>query len=256
MSTQHVEALAPGEARLNVLTNDKGRVVDVVHHVGLDDGALLIGQGSDPRAIAEWLDGFLFSEDAEAEPAPVEARWVAGADAPTAQPWAWVEGRGARSFDVVIGGERVPRWLWLGDAPEGELLDDEAWESARVAAGVPAWPAEVSDRFNPLELALHDALHWAKGCYIGQEVIARIDNYGKQARHLVGLRGRCAVGDAVILDDKKIGEVTSACPPRADELPNALAVVKLRGELDGRDVVVGGEKARTTLRLAAQEPHD
>lgn len=296
MSTQHVEALAPKQAALAALTNKQGRLVELVNVVALaEDDLLLFGTNADGAALVEWLDGFLFVEDVELSDLGAEgslalvagasafavASRVLGADV-ALSPWQAIVRESAlvvRGFDFLADGEAVPSVLvWRRGGRSSELEEalvaagaergsDEDLEVARVAAGIPG-PAEVSERYNPLELALHDAIHWAKGCYIGQEVIARIDNYGKQARHLVGLAlddesalARLRVGASVRLEGQAIGELTSVSPRYGANTLAALAVVKLRGELDGTrvDVVDEGEGTVSALirpRAAAQVPHD
>lgn len=296
MSTQHVEALAPGEARLSVLTNKQGRVVDVVHHLTLGpEEVVLLGARPEGAPIASWLDGFLFVEKvvledlteegavilvAGSEAARVAGRLVEGAAA--LAPWAMASAGSrvaVRTFDVADGAaEDEPAFLiWdralaeagLADAARGAgayEADADGLEAARVAAGVPAFPGEVSDRVNPLELELHDAIHWSKGCYIGQEVIARIDNYGKQARVLAGVvveerdLGKLAVGDELKIDDKPAGELTSVAPVAVGGLPVALALARHRGEVEGVHATVttkdGEVEARLMKRKAAQAPHD
>lgn len=57
-------------------------------------------------------------------------------------------------------------------------------ESDRISKGYALGPLEVCEEYNPLELGLKSAISWNKGCYIGQEVISRLDTYQKQKRHL------------------------------------------------------------------------
>lgn len=295
MSTQHVEALAPQEARLNALTNKQGRIVDVVHHINVsDDEVLLVGMRDEGAGLIEWLDEFLFVEKVELEDLTGQGSLalVAGAQAMavcsrllasdvTLAPWAAAftgDRVAVRGFDLLGEDGLVPSVLvWgrsgdersisaaLADAGAHEGSADDL-EIARVATGVPG-PAEANERYNPLELALHDAIHWAKGCYIGQEVIARIDNYGKQSRQLVGLLVE-HTGDVGIVagaevrgEGKAIGEVTSVSPRVCKGRPSALAVLKLRGEIEGTVVDVardgaGGVQAIACRRAAQQQPHD
>jgi folate-binding protein YgfZ len=277
MSTQHVGQLASGEARLNVLTTDKGRIVDVVHHVVLDDGVLVVGNARTTDELVAWLDRYFFSEKLGLAPVGGGAVLV---DAVTAD--AWVAGaRGLAPWEARSSGSRVavrtfdragrdgsvvPTVVLLDrraapDLPAPTLGSDE-FLAATIAAGVPT--AEIDDAFTPLDLALHDAIHWAKGCYIGQEVIARLDTYGKQKKQLLGLVGDLAgvgIGDEVVFADEVIGAVTSVSPsPWCPGLPSALALV--RRVPPGGDVAVvvrrreGGPPghARLVVRRAAQLP--
>lgn len=296
LSTNHVKDLPPGQGRLNALPTDKGRIVDLVLH--LDRGAhgvLLVGSVGRGPALLAWLDRYLFTEKVELEDVSSSgsAAEVAGRGAPAIveglvpgagglPPWGFVEHAGrivARTFNrvdptgapvpafVVVDMERagVSETLTARGVARGTAADAEV---ARIAAGAPGEAAaggELVDRHNPLDLGLHDAIHWAKGCYIGQEVIARLDTYQKQSKRLVGLvlddhaRARAAPGAAVIVDGKPAGEVTSVSPASLGELPNALAVVRL-ADPEGKHVQVklGDDVVDAIARMpaTAQHPHD
>lgn len=73
-------------------------------------------------------------------------------------------------------------------AEHGPALDPVQVEELRVRGGIPAHPNEINEEHNPWEARLDEAVSLRKGCYIGQEVIARLDTYDKVRRRLVGLR--------------------------------------------------------------------
>ena len=104
-----------------------------------------------------------------------------------------------------------------GTMPIGVL----AWEALRIKAGVPLHGKEIGEGFNPLESGLIGSIDFAKGCYIGQEVIARLDTYEKVQKHLVTLRfvdcPKVQEGTKLALDGKEVGVVTSA-----SEIPDEL----------------------------------
>ena len=66
----------------------------------------------------------------------------------------------------------------------GRDLDPTVLDILRVEAGIPAWGAELDQRIIPLEAALDDAISYDKGCYVGQEIIARLDTLGRPAKLL------------------------------------------------------------------------
>lgn len=247
LSTQHVSELKAGEGRLNVLTTDKGRIVDVVHHLDQGElGVLLVGSVGRGPAIAAWLDRYLFSEKVELT--VVDGPCVEVVAPTSLAQWQHADGA-VRTFDrVTAHGELVPCVIAMHDV-DGERGTAAEQEVLRIAAGVPG-ADELNDRWNPLDLGLHDAIHWNKGCYIGQEVIARLDTYQKQHRVLVTLHGAgLRVGDKLSPD----GEVTSVAPFVWGDRPNALAVGKLAGveraQVNGVEVVVGAP-------ATAQRPHE
>ena len=277
LSTQHVHALAPGEARLNTLTTDKGRIKDVVHHAVFDaETVLLVGHRLSGDDLCAWLDRYCFSEAAAFEivdgPCVIADLATADAVVPGAAglaPWAMArhgDTVALRTFDRVdAAGSAVPAILIVGlraevtlPAPDTGRASDDV---AAMAAGVPS--AEMGEAHTPLDLELHDAIHWAKGCYIGQEVIARLDTYGKQRKRLVALIAddAVAVGDEVVIDDAVVGTVTSTvATPLSSTQPRALALVKLAADALPCPVVVRGPSgpraATARARHAAQVPHD
>lgn len=89
----------------------------------------------------------------------------------------------------------------------------EAKENLRIRASIPLYGREMGDTYNPLEAGLIGAVDFTKGCYIGQEVIARLDTYRKVQKRLVALRfsqpSSAEVGSKLISGDKEVGVVTS-----------------------------------------------
>ncbi len=145
----------------------------------------------------------------------------------------------ARSPDIAIGGYDlfVPfdafDALWdrataAGAAPAG--LD--VWEIARVEAGRPEWGLDIDANTIPQEANLDDlnAISYTKGCYIGQEVVARVHFRGHVNRHLRGIRAASVDGppmDAQLIDDSgnHVGDVRSSVQsPRLGGI--ALAMVR------------------------------
>lgn len=251
LSTQHVAALQGGDGRLNVLTTDKGRIVDVVHHLDRgDEGILLVGSAGKGPALLAWLDRYLFSEKVELSELTGPCVEVTG---PTElAPWQHT-GDAVRTFDRVSAtGEKVPCVIVLRDVVEGVRATAEEAEVVRIAAGVPG-AGELNDKFNPLDLGLYDAIHWNKGCYIGQEVIARLDTYQKQHKVLACLRGAVVVGAPVSVDDKNVGEVTSTAPFTWGERPNALCIARVAAVTKAK---VNGTDVDVTVPATAQHPHD
>ena len=292
LSTNAVADLAAGQGRLNAFCTDKGRLVDVVLHLTVAaDDVLLIGGADKGAALVAWLDKYLFSEkvelvDASTQGAVVE---VAGARAPvvvdalvagasSTPTWGFAQAGArvaARAFPRVdAAGVGVPSFVVVdADATQAALtaavqaagatlVDDDAADVARVAAGAPAVGREIVDKHNPLDLELHDAVSWTKGCYIGQEVVARLDTYQKQARRLMALVvDGAAPGDAILVDGAAVGEITSVAPARWGDRPSALGMVRSKESRD--EIAVQLKRAdgslvagRAVVRAAAQRPHD
>lgn len=144
---------------------------------------------------------------------------------------------GLEGYDLLAAPE-VLRSLWLraveaGATPAGQ----EAWDVARIEAGRPEWGVDVNDSTLPQEANMDDlhAISYTKGCYTGQETVARIHFRGHVNRHLRGLRTTAPEplpADAQLVDGtgRAVGEVRSATlSPRLGNI--ALAMVRREVEL-------------------------
>ena len=144
-----------------------------------------------------------------------------------------------------IAPEEHESWLVLGEGevlderPEGEEVSDEEAERARIEAGAPRWGRELDERVLPAEAGL-DKTHisFTKGCYPGQEPIARLHYRGHVNRRLRVLEVVQAVPeDEIVYAGKTVGRITSAVP--------GLALGYVRSEVpEGAELSVGGETAR------------
>jgi folate-binding protein YgfZ len=133
-------------------------------------------------------------------------------------------------------------------SPAGEHLDAEVeptvngdeLERMRIEAGTPAWGKELDDTILPAEAGLDErAISFTKGCYPGQEPIARLHHRGKVNRRLRVLDVEQATpGDQLVHEGKQVGRITSAVPGRA------LAYVRVEVPADA-ELQVGGLTART-----------
>jgi len=135
---------------------------------------------------------------------------------------------------LIVGGEEV-----LDERPDGEEISEEEAERARIEAGVPRWGSELDDRVLPAEAGLTDThVSFSKGCYPGQEPIARLHYRGHVNRRLRVLEVEAASpGDAIEHVGKNVGRVTSAVP--------GLALGYVRTEVpDAAELTVGGAAAR------------
>jgi folate-binding protein YgfZ len=126
--------------------------------------------------------------------------------------------------------------LGHGVAPAGF----EAHEALRVEAGFPRWGADMDATLLPMEAGLESiAINYAKGCYIGQEVIQRVKTYSEPPRMLVQLEvADAAAGDKITKGAEEVGAVTSATRTLA------LGLVRKEHRAPGSDVTVAGKSAR------------
>ena len=121
-----------------------------------------------------------------------------------------------------------------------EPVDEAAAEIVRVESGRPRFGAEMTTATIPAEAGINDrAVSFTKGCYIGQETVARLHYKGKPNRHLRGLRleAAAAAGDPVALGDRDLGTIGTAVLSPAHG-PIALAILRREAE-PGATVTVG-----------------
>jgi folate-binding protein YgfZ len=249
--SQDVAGLSIGASAPSLLLQPTGKVDAWLRATRTADDEVVLdvdeGWGD---AVSARLRRFLLRTKATLEP----ARWTG------------VALRGAGSVDLAADGGHRLAVTWPGVegvdvlGPEGvtvssTLVADEALEALRVVSGVPAMGAEITEATIPAELGqwLIDAsVSFTKGCYTGQELVARIDSRGgKVPRPVRGLRleaGVAAVGSIVTFDGAEVGHVTSSASS-PDLGPVALATLARSVEPGTRVEVAGvdGAQAATVV---------
>ena len=127
----------------------------------------------------------------------------------------------------------------LGAAPIGR----QALEALRIEARVPQWGSEFTEDNNPLESGLLNEVSWTKGCYTGQEVVARLYNYHRIQRFMVSVdlpeADGCPPGAVLMADGSVVGRITSVSPIAHDGMQAALATVRSGHAAAGNTLHVG-----------------
>ncbi|WP_306231845.1 YgfZ/GcvT domain-containing protein [Agrococcus beijingensis] len=262
ITSQALEQLADGASTESLVLSPEGRIEHAMRLHRAGEQLWIVVDAGTGDALEAWLTRMRFYKEVEiARPEVV----VVGTAGEPAAPLAWIDGWP----DVAPGGVRYGQptgepWRWseaILMPAEAEALDAArfvgtmAAEALRIAAGRPSI-AEVDDRSIPHELDwLTTAVHLAKGCYRGQETVAKVHNLGAPPRrvvllHLDGSQNLpVAPGDAVLAGEAEVGAVTSSA--MHDELgPIALAVVK-RGTPADVDLTV--RSAEGPLVAAGQQ---
>ena len=209
MVSNDVEALAPGEACPALLLTAKARVIaPLVVLRRADDDFLVLTETGLGEVVRPHLARMRLRARCEIEPEEHESVLVFGGGDGFATDWP-----GAREA------------LDTGLEP---TLSDEELEVRRIESGVPRWEHEIDDRILPAEAGL-DATHvsFSKGCYPGQEPVARLHFRGHPNRGLrvLGLDELPEQDSALLHEEREVGRVTSAAR-RADGTVVALAYVR------------------------------
>lgn len=202
LSASDVRALAEGTPVTALLVTDKGRVLDLALACRHEDATLVLTSPGRTSEVRAWFEKYTIMEDVTYRDAsdewwqydltgartsssattPLLGTWASpgsGRGRPLSLPYANATGEGTRV--LVPAGDEV---LAAEVAALGAALDDETFELLRIRAGLPAVGRELTGRVNPLEAGAAADVSFTKGCYIGQEVIARLDTYHKVQRQL------------------------------------------------------------------------
>jgi folate-binding protein YgfZ len=138
----------------------------------------------------------------------------------------------------------------------GRECGAEAFEIARIEAGIPRFGADMDETINPLEAGLETrAISFSKGCYIGQEVISRIRTYSEVAKALRGLRladdlkSLPKKGDKLFHDGKEAGFITSATVSPRLKANIALGYVKREMNQLGTELMLRTAEGETRARI-------
>jgi tRNA-modifying protein YgfZ len=146
--------------------------------------------------------------------------------------------------------EEHESWIVLGDGevvderPPGDVVGEEEFERWRIEAAIPRWGAELDDRVLPAEAGLEEThISFGKGCYPGQEPIARQHYRGKVNRRLRVLDvDSVKPGDELTFDGKTVGRITSAVP--------GVALAYIRSEVPDHAVLEAGGSQHAKMRPA------
>jgi folate-binding protein YgfZ len=274
LSTGDVASLQPGQGRETVLTSPKGRIVErlFVHHLG-PGGILTTAGARDASRALEHVARFTFAEKTGLSDATAATFQlvVVGPRAPSAlERGGWPRPASLEAAATIIDGLRVhvlgqdglsaagfsvcgdaagapAVWSALARAVAecgGRPTGNEVLEADRILRGVPAPGHELTEDHNPLEAGLEDAVSFEKGCYVGQEVVARLRTYDKVSRSIVGLR--LAPGAAppaapvkLFAGGHEAGTLTSAALPAGGSSAIALGYVKRKEIRPGLELRVG-----------------
>jgi folate-binding protein YgfZ len=149
-------------------------------------------------------------------------------------------GLASEGFTLIFDRD-IAKALWSALTEAGAIaLGDSSWETLRIQQGRPKADAELTEDFNPLEAGLWHLISLDKGCYIGQETIARLNTYNGVKQNLWGLvlPEPIEVGEPITLNEKKVGVVTSCIQTSSGGV--GLGYVKSKAGQAGSTVQISG----------------
>ncbi|MCK6606313.1 MAG: hypothetical protein L6Q59_15560 [Ignavibacteriaceae bacterium] len=244
ITTNDLKNLGEGYSRETIFTTEKGRITDLVQVSVFKEYYLLTGHPGRAAALESWLNKFIIADDVTVE--NLSGKMVIGeiftnGDNFTEnhmydlQPLS-----GEDSLIIITTGKNRKRIIYSRDSePQvksylGTLGYQEAsadeFDLFRIENLVP-WSDELGEEFNPHEVGIIDRVNFRKGCYIGQEVIARLDTYDKVQKSLtrVALSGKYELPAPLRLNDsegKDAGYLTSSVLNQSKDSWVGLGVIR------------------------------
>ena len=260
MVTSAVEGLEPGHGEFGFITDVRGRVLASATVLALEDRLWLEIPRGRGRTIIDHLEKYIVTDQVEILPlgdmasvrvaGPRSAEVLAGLGVTAAndltEPWshAQVEVLDYQARLVREGHSAVPAFsLWQSSAIAPLMAEDlaaagvpqigaEATEALRIEHGYPLWGVNYDDSNLPQETGIDDAVDYEKGCYLGQEIVARIHYRGQPARRMCRLvfePGHSPAGGAEVhFDGRAAGILTSVCRSPRYEAAIGLALLPRR----------------------------
>ncbi|MBF2014379.1 MAG: folate-binding protein YgfZ [Rivularia sp. T60_A2020_040] len=245
-STNDFQSLKPGEGCDTVFVTSTARTIDLATAYVTEDAVLLLVSPNRREYLMQWLDKYIFFADkvqltdvtqetvtfsligpqSDAIIEKLHASEIIGKPYGTHIP---LINQDVQSIIAVGSGLASPGYTMIFNANQQEIIwqtiiaagaveiSDRDWEMLRILQGRPQPETELTDDYNPLEVGLWQTISFNKGCYIGQETIARLNTYKGVKQNLWGisLNANVEPGTIITADDEKVGKITS-CTQNGD----------------------------------------
>ena len=225
--------MSVGEVRRSLLLGPQGKLDHILWVVKRENEIGLITDPGRGEALAAALGRFRIRVDVEieSEPDPV-----------------WLAVEGDPSDDLVgidVSWSAVRRILLVGERPDISSGAVERYEMLRIRDGEPAWGTDVDDTTIPEESGLvSKSVDFTKGCFLGQELVARIDSRGGNVPHRLRwleLSGDVDRGSVLISDGKEVGRLTS--------VTGDLGMALVKRQVEPGDLVTAGTGQATVVEI-------
>lgn len=229
MSTNDLTSLPPQHYKKTVLTTDKGRIIDLITILNYSDHSIVLTTENYEQRITEHLDKYIIMDDVFIERPEKKysslivwgegiANKINELESITLSGDNFFEKEDNIIFADDFGYEKV---IYLTGEDKADNIKEKFqgsaefsfnnYENFRISLGIAEGENEFNDLINPKECGLERYISYTKGCYIGQEVIARLDAQGKIPKQMVKLVSDSALtkDEKIYLDGKEVGVITS-----------------------------------------------
>jgi len=269
-STNNIQSLQPGMGCDTVFVTSTARTIDLATVYVLDESVLVVVSPNRRAYLMQWLDRYIFFGDkVKLQDVTDQTAMFSliGPDSYTLLQKLGMEVSNGLAYashqSVMFAGHTIQVAAGSGLATEGVTLmmerasagsvwqalvdgsatpmGDRLWEQLRIRQGRPYPDQELTEDYNAVEACLWQAISINKGCYIGQETIARLDTYKGVKQQLWGIQLSRTVppGAPIMLGDDKIGVITSVTPSKMDLF--ALGYVRTKAGGEGLNVQIDGQ---------------
>lgn len=249
--SQNIEAQEPGTVRRSFLLGPRGKITALLWVLrGLDRVGLVTDAGYG-QVVSDTLGRYRIRVKVEIEPETRALATLVGPESPAVE--GWVDADGLLAADLPMAGNRRSLTTAPSDLPQ---VGGIAWTAVRVEAGEPVMGVDVDEGTIPQETGLvPEAVDFTKGCFLGQELVARIDSRGHVNQRLMGVIVTTNVipppGAEIVADDKTVGRLTSPAESLTLRSPVGLSLIRREVEA-GTAVTVrweGGEAPAAVAEL-------
>lgn len=265
VSSNSVKDLKPMDKRNTLFLNEKGRFIDRTTLINLENESILIGSADKRKHLYSWIskyiimediqlsditekylvieifgaqsDSFLtmlFGKDIKIDDPDVVRRF--DVDGFTFHFFLNQENNGVKIYNIIIEREKsidlIEHLFTTKSVFDLSFTGEDAYDKFRIENGIPAYPNEINDSTNPHEVGLINEINFKKGCYIGQEVIARLDTYDKvqkkMVRSIIDGSFPADILPVPIIDQSgnNVGEVTTISSMNSSNETCGLALIK------------------------------
>lgn len=287
ISTNSMKDLKKEDVRKTIFTSEKGKIIGVATVLNFESYLLLVSSLKSQAKIMSWLDKYIIGDDVLLSDAnhrfslfeiigPQAVSFLTFTCGDTANEipdnsFNVISNEGTLFFLVKnkdVNGQ-IKFWV-LADQDNSKkliaymienkgpydfkLVGENAYNAYRIEQGIPEDPSELNDTYNPLEARINHLIDFKKGCYIGQEVIARLDTYDKVQKLLMGVcfPENVETNDKFTLldyDKNEIGAITSIAYSSRNRKNIALGYVKKAIALPGTKVFAKSEAKEIEVTL-------
>ena len=247
LTTNDLKSLKSMEHAYSLLVSPKGRMIEILSILNLEDQIILGCSEESLDKVLEWIDFYTFGEEVEitfdekdyqskimimGENSIPFINSIFGIDMSLSEGKSMfialnkpLYGRikllvvnknyfDFGHYEIYASREDIDYVLKLLKKNNGnfefvDYLNDDQFNNFRIVNNLAGYPTEINENYNPLEAGLKKYINFNKGCYIGQEVIARLDTYSKVKNRLVLIKSEAKVNSELINDGKHIGNITS-----------------------------------------------